>query len=55
MTKAEYIDIVMSKPPGPECDFIEVENDTGHSINAGEWLRRDDGYWVLRIYPKVFS
>lgn len=45
------IDIVFDGPPGPIAGrFVEVEDQNGHSINAGEWLYRgDDGYWVLRI------
>ncbi len=29
--------------------FIEVETDDGKSINAGEWIEREDGMWALRI------
>lgn len=29
--------------------FIEVEDGSGRSIKAGEWLKRDDGYWALRM------
>jgi hypothetical protein len=28
---------------------VEVEDEQGRSIKIGEWVRRDDGYWVLRI------
>lgn len=43
------IDIIFDAPPGPESGrFVEVERD-GKSINAGEWIKRDDGYWALRI------
>ena len=45
-----YIDIVFDGPPGPEGGrFVEVEDSTGQSIKFGEWVHRDDGYWVLRI------
>jgi hypothetical protein len=56
-----YVDIVLEVPPGPElgvtCDppgpesprFVEVENAKGKSINFGEWVKRPDGYWALRI------
>ena len=48
-----YIDIVFDGPPGHESGrFVEVEDVTGKSINAGEWLQRPDGYWVLRIGVK---
>lgn len=44
------IDIVFDGPPGPIAGrFVEVENELGASINIGEWVERDDGYWVLRI------
>lgn len=47
----EVIDIVFDGPPGPESGrFIEVEDPaTGASISIGKWIKRDDGYWVLRI------
>lgn len=46
-----YIDIVFDGPPGPEAGrFVEVENSMRESINVGEWLKRADGYWVLRLY-----
>jgi hypothetical protein len=45
-----FIDIVFDGPPGHESGrFVEVENDSGASINFGEWVKRDDGYWALRI------
>lgn len=34
-------------PDGPR--FIEVENASGRSINAGEWRKRDDGFCELVI------
>jgi hypothetical protein len=44
------IDIVLDGPPAPEMPgFVEVENGRGKSINCGQWLQRQDGYWVLRI------
>ena len=44
------IDIVFGgPPPGHESGrFVEVERD-GRSISIGEWLKREDGFWVLRI------
>lgn len=43
------IEIVFDGPPGPEAGrFVEVERD-GRSVSVGEWARRHDGYWVLRI------
>lgn len=47
-----YVDIVFTGPPGPEpgqCEFVEVEDGRRRSIRIGEWIERDDGYWVLRI------
>lgn len=29
--------------------FVEVENDVGASINAGEWHKRPDGLWDLMV------
>lgn len=46
----EYIDVVCEGPPGPESGrFVEVEDATGASIRAGEWIDRGDGTWGLRI------
>lgn len=48
MTK--HIDIVFDGPSGPESGrFIEVEDDAGKGMKFGEWVHRQDGYWVLRI------
>lgn len=45
-----YINIIFDGPPGPEAGrFVEVETDDGRSIEVGEWVERDDGYWSLRI------
>jgi hypothetical protein len=51
MTKAiEYFDIVFDQPPSPNgCTFIEIETDKGRSFNLGQWLKRPDGYWVIRV------
>lgn len=47
---AEYIDIVFDGPPSHESGrFVEVESPPGTSISFGEWIHRDDGYWVLRF------
>jgi len=44
------INIIFDGPPGPEPGrFVEVETDDGKSINAGEWIEREDGLWSLRI------
>lgn len=45
-----YIDILFDAPPGPTSGrFIEVEDESGKSIQVGEWIERADGYWALRI------
>lgn len=49
-----YIDIVFDGEPGHEGPrFIEVEAPDGSSLSLGEWVQRDDGYWVIRINPAV--
>jgi hypothetical protein len=35
--------------PGDQCVFVEVENERGKSVNAGEWQKRDDGLVQLVI------
>lgn len=53
--EADIVDIVFDGPPGNESGrFVEVEDSKGCSINFGEWLQRDDGYWVLRV-PRATS
>ena len=42
------IHVVFDGPPSHESGrFVEVENDAGASINAGEWKERPDGLWEL--------
>lgn len=44
------VHLLFDGPPGPECGrFVEAEDPTGKSINAGEWSQRPDGYWQLVI------
>ena len=46
------IDIVFDGPPSHESGrFVEVEDEAGASIRIGEWLKREDGFWVLRFDP----
>jgi len=54
----DFIDVVFEEKPGlvhragqgpPIMEFVEVENPEGKSISIGEWIEREDGYWVLRI------
>lgn len=60
MTERAYIDIVFDGPPGPNtdghhCNFVETEDQYGAGMSAGEWLQREDFWWVLRIKPEVFG
>ena len=49
----EEIRIVFDGPPGQESGrFVEVEDTEGHGISIGEWHKRTDGLWELRI-PNV--
>lgn len=42
--------IVCSGPPSHKCpEFIEVEDETGESVNGGEWRQRPDGLWELVV------
>lgn len=44
------INILFDGPPSHESGrFVEVETDDGKSVNAGEWIEREDGLWSLRI------
>ena len=44
------IDIVFDGPPSHESGrFVETEDENRASISIGDWVERDDGYWVLRI------
>ncbi len=46
----KYVDIVFDGPPSYESGrFIEAENEHGASVSVGEWIHREDGFWVLRI------
>lgn len=48
----DYVDIVFDGPPSHESGrFVEVEDDHGHSVSVGTWIRPAPGesYWRLRI------
>ena len=46
------MNIVFDGPPSHQSGrFVEVENEKGESINAGEWAKRPDGLWELRVHP----
>jgi hypothetical protein len=56
MTENNHIDIVFDGPPSHESGrFVEVENAKRASIAAGEWIHRNDGYWVLRLTVDTFA
>lgn len=45
-----FVDVVMSGfPDHAPPHFIELDNESGHSIEYGEWIKRADGQHVLRI------
>lgn len=45
--------ILFDGPPSHESGrFVKVEDGHGHSVNAGEWQKRDDGLWAL-VIPRV--
>lgn len=51
---SSFIDIVFDGPPAAVSGrFIEVEDETGASITHGEWVKRPDGYWALRIVAEA--
>jgi hypothetical protein len=42
--------IIFDGPPSHESGrFIEVEDENGRGVNAGEWRKRNDGLWELVI------
>lgn len=57
MAVVKAFNIVFTNPPGPEGDpvFIEVETDSGQSIRVGEWGKRPDGFWALRLTENDFK
>jgi hypothetical protein len=56
MKQIDFIDIVFDVPPGHETGlFVEIEDQEGRGIRFGEWHKRDDGYWVLRIFRLDFE
>ena len=52
--KQTHINIIFDGPPSHNAGrFVEVENDERKSLHIGEWKRRDDGYWALRIPLRI--
>lgn len=46
----DHIDIVFDGPPSHQSGrFVEVEDANRRSVKFGQWVERDDGYWVLRV------
>ena len=46
----DYIDIVFDGPPAHESGrFVKVEDSAGKSIRVGDWIKRQDGFYALRI------
>jgi hypothetical protein len=44
------VDIVFDGPLAPDAGrFVEVEDESGRSVDVGKWVERSDGSWVLRI------
>lgn len=41
--------------PGPESQFVELEDDCGNGLDASEWKRREDGCVVLRILLRTLQ
>ena len=51
-----YIDILFDGPPSHESGrFVETEDESGASVNAGTWIKRPDGLWALRIDAEYFK
>ena len=43
------VDVVFDGVSSQNSVFVEVETLDGAGVRAGEWMERDDGYWVLRM------
>lgn len=54
--KDDYIDIVFDNGPGPTGgSFVETEKSDRSSVRLGTWIRRDDGFWALRVTKSDFQ
>jgi len=54
MHETQEIHVVFDSLPGRDMPtLIEVEDENGRGIDAGQWRERPDGYWelVLRAAP----
>ncbi len=46
------LQIIFDGPPGPESGrFVEVEDENGHGVNAGDWQEEPNGPWALVLKP----
>ncbi len=46
----DYIDIVFDGPPAIQMPrLVEVENAEGYSVSIGQWVKKPNGRWALRI------
>lgn len=46
---------MFDKSDGPESIFVEVEDQHGYRIAVGEWVKRPDGHWALRLTQSAFD
>ena len=47
---SQPLNVVFDGPPDHVSGrFVECETDDGKSVSAGEWIKRDDDLWSLRI------
>lgn len=54
-TGCRFVDIVFDGPPSHEAGrFVEVEDENGASIKAGEWIESPP-YWRLRIATEAVA
>lgn len=50
MNTLRMIDVVFAETSEPnEVTFVEVEDENRKGVKVGKWVKRDDGYWVLRF------
>jgi hypothetical protein len=43
------LQLVVSRPPGPVSDFVEVENLRNEGVELSGWYERGDGHHVLFV------
>lgn len=54
LARVRETDIVFDGPPEHEAGrFVEVECPPGTSVRVGEWVKRPDGFWALRLRCQV--